>query len=87
MSDIRIKTAGHSVNDRLLFGSGYHACGHIKDGVCFQHMRNSGEWGGGWVLAFRDLERMYLAAKAYRAKNKNVGVDVFMETDRRARES
>jgi hypothetical protein len=66
-----IRTAGHAFGDWLRFEPGQCSCGPITDGVALEHAncenpRNHYQTQGGWVLAFEDLERMYLAAKQAR---------------------
>ena len=61
---MRIKVAGHS-EPFLIFDPGRWQCGTIIDGVSLEHGTQ-----GGWVIAFRDLEKMYLRAKEARKKAK-----------------
>ena len=58
---IQVDTAGYSRRDQLTANVGRAECGQIKDGVGFEH-----DSSGGWVVAFADLERIYLANKAFR---------------------
>jgi len=63
---IRVKVAGYSPN-LLWFDPGISRCGSILDGVSFAHCgHNPEDWEGTWVIQFKDLERMYLAAKRVR---------------------
>lgn len=52
---MKIQVVGHT-NPILLFQE-MTSCGNIEDGVCLEH-----EGEGGWVIAFRDLQKMYRAA-------------------------
>ena len=54
------KTAGHT-HDDLSFFPGPSRCGHICDGVGFEHGDE-----GGWNVAYDDLVQMYELAKAAR---------------------
>jgi hypothetical protein len=56
MKDLTIKIQGHTA-DTLRFGPNINMCGNIKDGVSLEFDRK-----GGWVIAFKDLKRMYEAA-------------------------
>jgi hypothetical protein len=58
---MKFKTAGYSETNHLTFEPGPSRCGKIKDGVVFSHDNR-----GNWLIAFKDLEKMYLAAKAER---------------------
>jgi hypothetical protein len=51
------KTAGWSNQDELWFEPGGSECGHIMDGVSVGHDGNAG-----FVLDFKDLEKMYQLA-------------------------
>jgi hypothetical protein len=59
---INVKTAGHT-NDDLCVRISVSRCGKITDGVSFSHGNE-----GCWVVDFADLERIYLANKAFRAQ-------------------
>lgn len=63
--DITVKVAGHT-DPMLSFSPLIHRCGGITNGVRFAN-HEVGKFRGGWIVDFNDLERMYLAAKAYRA--------------------
>ena len=52
-----LETQGYSDDDKLTVNPGICRCGNIKDGVGFVH-----DDGGGWVLSFTDLQRIYIAA-------------------------
>jgi len=57
-----IETAGHTHED-LHINVGSCKCGNITDGVLFEH----GDTGA-WLIDYVDLERIYLAAKAWRER-------------------
>lgn len=64
---IEIEVAGHT-KPRLRVYTGVSMCGEIKDGITLSHAgltKFSSE--GGWVVSFADLEKVYLAARAFRA--------------------
>jgi hypothetical protein len=65
---MKFKTAGYSVTNNLHFSPGPSHCGRVKDGVVLEHDNE-----GGWLLAFKDLEKMYLAAKAARSSRGAAG--------------
>lgn len=54
---MKFKTAGYSVTNNLTFSPGPSRCGPIQDGVILEHDKE-----GVWLIAFKDLERMYLSA-------------------------
>ena len=63
--------AGHP-HAYLAFRAGPSRCGAIMDGISLAHWNCPDPQGfkdaeGGWVIAFADLEEMYLIAKAARA--------------------
>jgi hypothetical protein len=60
--DFIVESAGLIPGEQMYFNAGINRCGNIRDGVSF----NIG--GGGWVIPFTELEAMYEAAKAERAK-------------------
>ena len=78
MNPRTFRTGGYNDDDRVRVDPGIHKCGKVADGVCFEHALN-GRWIGGWVLAFTDLEWIYLEAKRRRTGSRK-GVDVFQET-------
>jgi hypothetical protein len=55
-----LKVAGYSPS-QLTVSTGIAKCGHIKDGISLVHGNQ-----GSWVMAFSDLEKVYLAAKEFR---------------------
>jgi len=57
---LKLPVAGHTYNF-LKADPGPSWCGDIRDGVSFEFGKE-----GGWVMAFRDLERLYEAAVAAR---------------------
>lgn len=57
---VQVKVAGHSSPTLGFWPTS--RCGDIEDGVGFNH---AGE--GGWVISFKDLERLYELAKQARA--------------------
>lgn len=67
MTPLRFKTAGYSSEDLLTCDYLESRCGDIEDGIGLKHDDDD----GGWVLAFKDLERLYFAAKKAR-DNMNV---------------
>lgn len=59
---LEFKVAGHTlpilrVNDLQVY------CGHIKDGISLEHVSPRPPGEGCWVLSFKDLERLYEAAR------------------------
>ena len=62
MNRMRFKTAGWIGEDELWFEPGISECGHITDGVSIGHNHDAG-----FVLDFKDLERMYDIARGLRA--------------------
>lgn len=61
---LTFKTAGHT-KSHMTVSSNVHICGHIGDGVSISN-HPEGKWAAGYVIAFEDLEKWYLAAKAFR---------------------
>ena len=51
---------------------GRHRCGHIEDGISLDlgdcERPNKSRWYPGGIIAFKDLEAIYLAAKAARTQ-------------------
>jgi hypothetical protein len=60
----KVKTAGYSSEGTLIVDVGVWVCGDIADGISFQH----GVRAGGWVVSFRDIEKIYKMAKAERSR-------------------
>lgn len=44
-------------------------CGSVLDGVGMALVSGPEEFGAGWVVAFKDLEKFYLLSKAAREGN------------------
>lgn len=65
INEITVEVAGHE-DPLLSFSPLVHRCGGITNGVRFAN-HQAGKFRGGWIVDFGDLERMYLAAKAYRS--------------------
>jgi hypothetical protein len=63
-NQLTFETAGNT-RPLMTVSTQIHRCGRITDGVSIRE-HNEGEWRGGFVLAFTDLERWYLEAKAFR---------------------
>jgi hypothetical protein len=63
-SYLTFETAGN-IKTHMSVGVGIHRCGDIHDGVSI-HNHNEGDWSPSYVMAFKDLEAWYLAAKATR---------------------
>ena len=55
------KSAGFGGNEELTFSPEVMSCGHIRDGVIFEHNDD-----GPWIMSFLDLETAYMMAKAQR---------------------
>lgn len=69
-----IKVAGHT-RPLLTVNTGICECGDIKDGISLAHHDETSpeDWiqksdGGGWVMAWADLEAIYQSALAKRAR-------------------
>lgn len=58
---LTFKTAGYSATNILRFDARPSSCGKITDGVTLAH-----DDRGCWLIDFKDLEKMYEAAKAAR---------------------
>jgi hypothetical protein len=63
-TEIICRVAGHPEPIVRIY-PGRVMCGHITDGISIAN----GEKAAGYVLAFSDLERAYLAAKKFREDN------------------
>ena len=64
--EIIIKTAGHPLAV-LVARPGIASCGQIEDGIAFWHAANRrGDEEGSWLIRYADLERLYMAARAFR---------------------
>jgi len=59
----KIKTAGYGGGNKLFYDTGPWECSKIVDGVSFEHNNE-----GGWVIGFKDLEKIYLEARNIRIK-------------------
>jgi len=60
---LRLKIAGWNTSDEMEVDPGIWHCGPITDGVSIWFKGNP----GGFVLDFRDLERLYVEAKRQRS--------------------
>ena len=63
---MKLETGGYGGDDTIVVDSLMSYCGKVKDGITMRHDNQR----GGWVLSFRDLERLYFAARLARTKKK-----------------
>lgn len=62
MGRITVKTAGYGGDNDLHCDSLNSECGAITDGIVLSHNNE-----GCWVIAFNDLERLYVEARDARS--------------------
>jgi hypothetical protein len=64
-SEMVVIVAGLSDRNEMRFDLGRVRCGHIEDGIGIA-LPGEGSLAAGWVMAFEDLEAIYMEARAIR---------------------